>query len=329
MKLPILSALLCSVSVVALAQPDAPPPGAPPQQPLPGAVPSLALRDGTRQDLRGVPPTMPPPVPLISPSAPLTMKEQHAATLASQWRGRSEMPVRGENGTVTFLYGATVPSVVCAPLYVCNVALQPGEIVNSVDVGDSVRWKISPAISGFGTNQVTHLLIKPIDAGLRTDMVVTTTKRIYTIKLVSTQHDWTPQIAFNYPDDMQAEWAAYHQQAQFQTAAMSVPGGARSSENIDFDFRLGGDRPDWTPVRVYSDGVKTYIDFPPSVSSTAAPALVALNGGGWFSRPNPQLVNYRMRGDRYVVDGVLDRAALISGVGSSQTRVTITREAAR
>jgi type IV secretion system protein VirB9 len=36
-----------------------------------------------------------------------------------------------------------------------------------------------------------------------------------------------------------------------------------------------------------------------------------------------------MHGDRYVVDGVLDRAALISGVGSSQTRVTITREAAR
>jgi type IV secretion system protein TrbG len=41
------------------------------------------------------------------------------------------------------------------------------------------------------------------------------------------------------------------------------------------------------------------------------------------------MVNYRMLGNRYVVDRVLDRAELISGVGSGQTRVVITREAAR
>ena len=318
MKLPIVSALLCSVSVVALAQGANTSP----------AVPPVALRDATPQDLHGVPATMPPPVPLVSPSAMLTSKEQHAATLSRQWRQRPEMPVRGEDGTVTFLFGATIPSIVCAPLYVCNVALQPGEIVNSVNVGDSVRWKISPAMTGFGPTQVTHLLIKPVDAGLRTDMVVATTKRIYTIKLVSTQHDWTPQVAFNYPDDMQAAWAAYHQQAEIQTATAKTMGG-QSAETIDFNFDLRGDSPSWKPVRVYSDGVKTYIDFPPSVSSTSAPALVALNGGKWFTRPNTQMVNYRMLGDRYVVDGVLDRAELISGVGSSQSRVTITREAAR
>jgi len=315
MKLPILSALLCSISVVALAQQTVPS--------LSGqtSTPALASREA-------VPATMPPPVSLIAPSATLTAKEQHAASLARQWRDRPEMPVRSDDGTVSFLYGATVPSIVCAPLYVCNVALQPGEIVNSVNVGDSVRWKVSPAISGFGPTQVTHLLIKPVDAGLRTDMVVATTKRVYTIKLVSTQHDWTPQIAFNYPEDMQSEWAAYHQQAEFQLAATTLHSGQKTGD-LDFNFQLGGDSPSWKPVRVYSDGTKTYIDFPPSVGSTETPALVALNGGGWFSRPNPQLVNYRMHGDRYVVDGVLDRAALISGVGSSQTRVTITREAAR
>ena len=318
MKLPIVSALLCSVSVAALAQGASTPP----------AVPPVALRDATPQNLHGVPATMPPPVSLVSPSAPLTPKEEHAATLSRQWRARPEMPVRGEDGTVTFLFGATIPSIVCAPLYVCNVALQPGEIVNSVNVGDSVRWKISPAMTGFGPTQVTHLLIKPVDAGLRTDMVVATTKRIYTIKLVSTQHDWTPQVAFNYPDDTQAEWAAYHRQAEIQTATAKTV-GRQSAENIDFNFDLRGDSPSWRPVRVYSDGVKTYIDFPPSVSSTSAPALVALNGGTWFTRPNTQMVNYRMLGDRYVVDGVLDRAELISGVGSSQSRVTITREAAR
>jgi type IV secretion system protein VirB9 len=38
------------------------------------------------------------------------------------------------------------------------------------------------------------------------------------------------------------------------------------------------------------------------------------------------MVNYRMQGDRYVVDRVLDRAELVTGVGSGQTRVLITRD---
>jgi type IV secretory pathway VirB9-like protein len=41
------------------------------------------------------------------------------------------------------------------------------------------------------------------------------------------------------------------------------------------------------------------------------------------------MVNYRMLGNRYVVDRVLDRAELISGVGSGQTRVVITRDGTR
>jgi type IV secretion system protein TrbG len=49
------------------------------------------------------------------------------------------------------------------------------------------------------------------------------------------------------------------------------------------------------------------------------------NDGGWFSSPTPQIVNYRVQGNRYVVDAVLDRAALISGVGSGQQRVVISR----
>jgi type IV secretion system protein VirB9 len=49
------------------------------------------------------------------------------------------------------------------------------------------------------------------------------------------------------------------------------------------------------------------------------------NDGSWFSSPSPQLVNYRVQGNRYVVDAVLDRAALISGVGGDQQRVGLSR----
>jgi type IV secretion system protein TrbG len=276
-----------------------------------------------------IPATAPPPIHLFSPSAPLNAKERQGVALARGWKNRAEMPQRGEDGVVRFLYGATLPTVVCAPLQVCDLALQPGEIVNSVNVGDKVRWNIAPGISGAAGGRVTHLIIKPADAGLVSSLVIETDRRTYAIKLVSTQHEWMPLVAFNYPDDMQRRWSAYQQQVAFGAAASTLPSGENVA-NLDFGFRLSGDDPRWRPIRVYSDGMKTYIQFPRTIDSGTAPALVALdNDGGWFSSPTQQMVNYRMQGDRYIVDRVLDRAELVAGVGSSQTRVVITRDDAR
>jgi type IV secretion system protein TrbG len=272
--------------------------------------------------------TTPPPINLLSPSAPLNATEMQAVALARRWKNRAEMPQRGEDGVVRFLYGATLPTVVCAPLQVCDMALQPGEIINSVNVGDKVRWNISPGISGSADGRVTHLIIKPVDAGLVSSLVIETDRRTYAIKLVSTQHEWMPLVAFNYPDDMQRQWSAYRQTVAFGTAATRLPSGENVA-NLDFGFRVSGDSPRWRPLRVYSDGAKTYIQFPRTLGSGTAPALVALdNDGGWFSSATQQMVNYRMQGDRYIVDRVLDRAELVSGVGSSQTRVVITRDGA-
>ncbi|MDT7952801.1 MAG: P-type conjugative transfer protein TrbG [Acetobacteraceae bacterium] len=274
-----------------------------------------------------VPATMPPPIRLVSPSASLNSKEKQAVALARRWANRNAMPHAGEDGVVRFLYGATLPTVVCAPLQVCDLALQPGEIVNNVNLGDKVRWNVSPGLSGSPAGQVTHLIIKPTDAGLISSMTVETNRRTYAIKLVSTQRSWMPLIAFNYPDDMQRQWSAYQQHVAWGAASSTLPTG----ENVaNLGFRLAGDNPAWRPLRVYTDGAKTYIQFPHAMAFGSAPALVGLdNDGGWFSSPTQQMVNYRIAGDRYVVDRVLDRAELVSGVGGGQTRVMITRDGAR
>ena len=54
--------------------------------------------------------------------------------------------------------------------------------------------------------------------------------------------------------------------------------------------------------------------------SREAPVLHVVNSAG-----EPQIVNYRLQDDRYIVDQVFDRALLISGVGWNQERVMITR----
>ncbi len=142
-----------------------------------------------------------------------------------------------------------------------------------------------------------------------------------------------PLIAFSYPDDMQDQWSAYRTTVGLPSAGLGAAGFETSptnAGNLDFGFRLSGDAPSWRPLRVYSDGSKTYIQFPRPVAFGSAPALVGLsNDGGWFSSPSKMLINYRILGDRYVVDRLLDRAELVSGVGSGQDRVLITREGAR
>jgi type IV secretion system protein VirB9 len=75
----------------------------------------------------------------------------------------------------------------------------------------------------------------------------------------------------------------------------------------------------WRPTRIYSDGQKTYIQFPSSLSGQDAPVLFVISGG------ENRIVNYRMNGTMMVVDYYVDSAILVSGVGRSQEKVTIRR----
>jgi type IV secretory pathway VirB9-like protein len=44
-----------------------------------------------------------------------------------------------------------------------------------------------------------------------------------------------------------------------------------------------------------------------------------------YSNGKTELVNFRVDGNRYVVDRLFDKAVLILGVGKKQKKVTITR----
>ena len=256
------------------------------------------------------------------PKEPLKLegKVQYGIRLSNDWKDNPDLPLLGKDGSVTYTFGATLPLVVCSPLYVCSVRLQPGETVNQLDVGDAVRWKVTPAVSGSGETETTHLVIKPLSPNpLTTNMLVVTDRRAYNIKLESRPRDWMPLVSFAYPDEARSEWQAYgdHKMLNGQ-----VRKDALDVASLDFGFRITGKKNAlWRPLRVYTDGVKTYIQFPPAVKTMEAPALLAIGLDN-----KEQLVNYRMVGDRYVVDKVLDRAELVSGVGKKQAKVTILRE---
>jgi type IV secretion system protein TrbG len=245
-----------------------------------------------------------------------TQLEHDAVRISHEWKTLHSGPARGDGGSVLFTYGAQMPSVICAPLFVCEIALQRGETVTDINVGDAVRWKIAPATSGTGSNATTHILVKPTDPGLRTNMLVTTDRRIYVIQLVSHKNDWMPRVAFAYPDEAMTQWLAYKKAKKVELEAHTLPDGHQIA-NLNFNYQIIGNPP-WKPIRVYDDGIKTYIQFPLQMPQRESPALLALGPGG-----QEQMVNYRPSGDRYIVDKLLTKAILIAGVGKHQEKVEI------
>ncbi len=249
--------------------------------------------------------------------SPLDERAAAALEEAKGWLDAEQYPLR-DGAAVTYLHGAGQPDLVCAPLNVCVVELEAGERVvpDGVHLGDTVRWQVTPAV---GAADRTHLIVKPADVGLETTMAVVTDRRTYLVRLLSRARDYMPLVKWAYPDALQGAWEAYHAAEAEVREEVTLPSG-ESLPELNFRYEVSGcQRCAWRPVRVYDDGERTVIQMPWEVRQTEAPVLMIETEG------ERELVNYRVRGDRYVVDQVVQRAVLLSGVGRKQQRVEIER----
>ena len=268
-----------------------------------------------------------PSVQYISKTpAKLTPKEQKAVSLAQKWKERSINPFPGAAGQVKFVFGATMPTLVCAPLQPTDLELQPGEQINDIFLGDTARWVVSVGNSGPAGNERAHLIIKPYDAGLETSAVITTDRRTYHLKLVSDPKKHIPYVGFTYPEEehaaLQRKIAERKRQEHWGSAGSKVAemqGKEMRLSELDFSYRITGDDVSWRPEQVYNDGHRTVIRFPDAVRQTDMPVLFVEQGG------EKTLVNYRASGASLIVDGVFSRALLLSGSGREQKKIVIQR----
>lgn len=235
------------------------------------------------------------------------------------------------DGTTVFTYNAQIPSIVCALLQITDITLERGEMINSVNIGDSARWSVEPAVEGSGSNTIQHVLVKPLDIGISTTMMITTDRRSYHLTLKSrNSRDYLPRVSFAYPQEALAKFQALSaaNAAQRKRDAIEVDrqkGSKAYLGDLNFNYTIDGDV-SWKPVRVFDDGQKTIIEMPKSMLYRNAPTLMVLDKeGGWFSDDKTSVINYRLQGTRYVVDGLFDQAILSLDVGSDQQRVVIKR----
>lgn len=214
------------------------------------------------------------------------------------------------NGAQVYPYSeGTIFQVYAAPGLVTDIALQPGENLVAVASGDTARWVIGDTISGSGEGKQTHVLVKPFSAGLLTNLVITTDRRAYHVRLISTSGTALSSMHWSYPHD---ELLALRRKAEAAQAAAPVATGL-SVEQLHFNYTISGDRPAWRPVRAFDDGTKTYVEFPPSLGTSEAPPLFVVGTDG-----KAELVNYRLRGRFYIVDRIFDAAELRLGLKKQQ-----------
>ena len=76
------------------------------------------------------------------------------------------------------------------------IALQPGEELVTVAAGDTVRWIVGDTSSGSGEALRVNVMVKPIRSGLKTNLVITTSRRTYLLELTSTAGTWMASVSW-------------------------------------------------------------------------------------------------------------------------------------
>ena len=190
---------------------------------------------------------------------------------------------RQAGGAVEFVYGHGMPVVICSPLRLCDIALETGETVKDVMVGDT-RWSVQPSLSGKPPNHQIHAIVKPGDVGLVTSLMISTHRRVYNVTLKSSADKYMPQVSFTYPaSGSQRAWGSFideqekaARQAEEERLMIKTAVAKREAEesaeliekesvpprlgvdidSINFDYKISG-KPDWKPLRVFDDGIHT------------------------------------------------------------------------
>lgn len=218
--------------------------------------------------------------------------------------------------SVRFVYGASRPNLVCSLLHVCDIALEPNETVVDLKVGDSTRWIIERTASGSAQGMIEHIIVKPTDIGLQSNLRIYTDKRTYYLDLSSSDKEFMPQISFIYPEQALQNFAQIKSDLMNKLKTRTIATNSDQDpvliDNLDFSYRYSGDESLY-PIRTFNDGKKTYLQMPPKLMNSTLPALVVVNGTHLFSEDDIAVTNYRIKDNKFIIDGLPEHIRLMSG----------------
>ncbi len=178
------------------------------------------------------------------------------------------------------------------------------EVIENVAIGDSATWQVTP------NKRANILFVKPLEPRASTNLTVVTSKRTYLFDLVASPGAKPLYLMrFAYPDEPEDEavqMAAAPNAVERQAAR--DPYAVVDPADLNFAWNASGD-PELLPENTYDDGTATFLTWP---SGKDVPAILVTNSEG---TEGP--VNFTVRGDTIVVDGVPRSIVLRSGEDSA------------
>ncbi len=220
---------------------------------------------------------------------PLLLASSLLSTAASAASDPRIREIRYDPHAVTMLHG-------CAG-YQSTIAFAPGEQIENVALGDASVWQAVP-------NKRSDLLfLKPLLHAGHTNMAVVTDRRRYAFDLVAGDGTAcraghvTYDLQFTYPPDPAPLLASVGEAtAPLLPPPPSSPDAgmpAPAQRNTAYSFT--GTTAN-VPMRVFDDGHSTWMRWP---DNSATPAVYSLGPDR-----SETLLNYTVKGDYLVVDGV-------------------------
>jgi len=217
-------------------------------------------------------------------------------------------PAAADNRLQTLVYDANAVVRVEGRVKVqTTIKFGPDEVIENVAIGDSAAWQVQP-------NKAQSLLfVKPLNPSARTNMTVVTDKRTYLFDLIARPGNSALYVLqFRYPDlERAAEEARLAAIAEAEALAAKAaatpetdPDGVLDPAKLNFAWASSGTA-GLLPTRAFDDGAAVFLTWPEGVS---VPAILVTNEAG---EEGP--VNFTVRGDTIVVDGVPPKLILRSG----------------
>ena len=252
--------------------------------------------------------------------APQPGAAQAARTRATseRWLERSGPVTMGEAGRVVTIFGSAIPTAFCSPFYVCYIELEPGEVITDPPSwGDTIRWQLVTKQHGPDRRNIS-IEVKPSLDAENTNLVIPTDRRLYTINLVNDPEVHTPILSFHYPDsaaramaeqieadrarDAERKAAADAARAsRLARTGLPTSTGARPASELDFGFRVTGNAR-FKPVRVYTDGSRTFIDLHPEYRGELPTVLPGPNEPNKALNTRVTTNGTRLEADRVIAD---------------------------
>ncbi|UVI39254.1 TrbG/VirB9 family P-type conjugative transfer protein [Qipengyuania spongiae] len=189
------------------------------------------------------------------------------------------------------------------PKVQATIRFAEDESIENVAIGDSAAWQVTP------NKRANLLFVKPLEPRAATNMTVVTNKRTYLFDLVATPTGRPLYVmSFTYPGEPQpapeAQQLAADERSAVERAATEDGLAVIDPSDLNFAWSGSGDQT-LLPTRVFDDGTATFMTWP---SGRPVPAILTTNPEG---TEGP--VNFTVRGDTIVIDGVPREIVLRSG----------------